>query len=106
MFIPKRYGQSKKTDCPFCGKPAIAQNTQGIPTCPAHKEKPLGEMKCMCGSWLELRQGNWGPYFNCTKCGNLTLAKALARAAPSTQPVQDRKPTHIVVRSDDPLYTD
>lgn len=106
MFIPKRYGESKKMDCPFCNKPALAQNAQGIPTCNAHKEKELGDLKCMCGSWLELKKGDWGPYFNCTNCGNLSFAKAMARATPATQPVNDHKPTHIVVRSDDPLYTD
>jgi hypothetical protein len=106
MFIPKRYGASKKQDCPFCDKPALAQNKQGIPTCAGHKEKALKDMKCMCGSWLELRQGSWGPYFNCTNCGNLSFAKAMARATPQTVPEKKRTPAHITVRSDDPLYTD
>jgi len=112
MFIPKRYGESKKQDCPFCNKPALSQNTQGIPTCAAHKETLLPDVKCMCGSWLELKNGNWGPYFNCTNCGNLSFAKGMARAAPTqsagpqTAPEKKHAPTHITVRSDDPLYTD
>jgi hypothetical protein len=112
MFIPKRYGQSKRQDCPFCNKPALKENTQGIPTCQAHQTTNLPDLKCMCGSWLELRKGDWGPYFNCTNCGNLSFAKAMARSTPapgSQQPQLPEKkntPTHIVVRSDDPLYTD
>ncbi len=111
MFIPKRYGESKRMDCPFCQKPATLNNAQGIPTCLAHKEQQLPDLKCMCGSWLELRQGDWGPYFNCTNCGNLSFAKAMARSTPAPeqqQPAAEKKstPTHIVVRSDDPRYTD
>ena len=111
MFIPKRYGQSKKADCPFCPKPAIAQNTQGVPTCNAHKEQQLPDIKCMCGSWLELRQGDWGPYFNCTKCGNLSFAKGMSRGVPAATPgnaapSKQHTPTHQVVRSDDPRFTD
>lgn len=105
MHIPKRYGQSKRQYCPFCNKPALAHNTQGIPVCTAHKEKNLADIKCACGSWLELRQGNWGPYFNCIKCGNLSFAKGMARGTPAT-PDAKPTPTHITVRSDDPLYVD
>lgn len=111
MFIPKRYGESKKQDCPFCGKAALAQNMQGVPTCLAHKEQKLADMKCLCGSWLDLRQGDWGPYFNCTKCGNLSFSKGMARSTPTETknavlPASQKKPTHITIRSDDPLYFD
>jgi hypothetical protein len=106
MFIPKRYGESKRMDCPFCKKPAITQNMQGVPTCNAHNKEKLPDMKCMCGSWLELKQGDWGVYFNCINCGNLSFAKALARTVTNTAPKKQNTPTHQVVRSDDPLYTD
>ena len=102
MHIPKRYGQSKRMDCPFCQKPATTQNKQGVPTCQAHREKDLPDMKCMCGSWLELKQGNWGPYFNCTNCGNLSFAKGMARSV--SVPQKQNTPTHQVVRSDDPRF--
>jgi hypothetical protein len=77
MYIPKRYGESKRQDCPFCGKKAIAENSQGVPVCIKHKSSAL-DLKCMCGGWLDVRKGKWGPYFNCMKCGNFSFAKGLA----------------------------
>tara|TARA_Y100000310_G_scaffold343091_1_gene449154 strand:+ start:3367 stop:3714 length:348 start_codon:yes stop_codon:yes gene_type:complete len=77
MRIPKRYGQSKKTECPFCGKLPIAKNEQGLDVCIKHKGSFLDEMKCFCGAWLELRDGKYGPYFNCLKCGNLNYRRVM-----------------------------
>lgn len=77
MYIPKRYGESKVDNCPFCGQRAIAVSTQGIPVCLKHKGALLGEMKCACGDYLDLLKGKFGPFFNCMKCGNINLKKAL-----------------------------
>ncbi len=97
MRIPKRYGESKETRCPFCGKLATAKNAQGIPVCAQHKAKSMPEMRCSCGEWLELRTGRFGPYFFCLHCGNINFRKGLDMN-PS---VLDRKPVERVVRSDE-----
>ncbi len=77
MRIPKRYGQSKVDACPFCDKPSTGLNGQGVPVCAAHKDAVLGDLKCVCGSFLELREGKWGVFFTCFRCGNINLRKAL-----------------------------
>lgn len=77
MYIPKKYGQSKINSCPFCGRTAVAENPQGIPVCSKHLKESLPELKCLCGSWLEIRKGKWGPYCQCLNCGNLNLKKVL-----------------------------
>ncbi|MDA1197401.1 MAG: hypothetical protein O2779_05590 [Nanoarchaeota archaeon] len=77
MRIPKKYGQSKVNNCPFCGKQSITQNEQGIPVCVEHNTTSLNDCKCMCGDYLDLRQGKFGPYFTCMNCGNLNFNKGL-----------------------------
>jgi len=77
MYIPKRYGESKIETCPFCGRQSIIKNSQGVPVCKDHKDKNLPEMRCVCGSYLLIQEGKFGVYFNCMKCGNLSLKKVL-----------------------------
>lgn len=77
MFIPKRYGQSKINKCPFCDKDAFFQNSQKIPTCKEHKNKTLNNLKCVCGSWLDIREGKYGVFFTCINCGALNLKKVM-----------------------------
>ena len=77
MYIPKRYGQSKIEKCPFCSKQAMCKNSQGISVCNDHTKKELLDLKCMCGSWLDLRTGKYGPFFVCISCGPVSLSKAL-----------------------------
>ena len=77
MYIPKQYGASKLAVCPFCKRQATTSNEQGIPTCIKHKEDKFPEMKCICGSWLELRQGKYGPFFTCMSCGIINMKKAM-----------------------------
>ena len=38
----------------------------------------MPEIKCTCGSWLELRAGKFGSYFNCLNCGNVNYNKGMA----------------------------
>lgn len=111
MYIPKRYGQSKQSSCPFCGKTAIVQNKQGVPVCVAHRNEQLPEVKCACGKWFELLSGKWGPYFRCINCGNVSWSRGMGmaemqKAAP--QPAQSgaSRPSReeLMVRSDDPRY--
>jgi hypothetical protein len=120
MYIPKKYGESKVENCPFCGKSAVTKNDQGLPVCSTHKLTKLGELKCICGEYLDMRIGKWGVYFICTRCGNINLKKALemnpmitpteARSKDFTlksmkaEPPQKRKVETI--RSDDPRYFD
>ena len=77
MYIPKRYGQSRIENCPFCGKQAVTKNSQGVPVCAEHKNKNLNDLKCACGSWLDVRTGKFGIYFNCINCGNINFKKAM-----------------------------
>jgi endogenous inhibitor of DNA gyrase (YacG/DUF329 family) len=77
MYIPKRYGQSRINNCPFCGKIAVAKNKQSIPVCLAHKDDMLNDLKCVCGEYLDVLEGKWGPYFRCMNCGNINFKKAL-----------------------------
>ncbi len=77
MRIPKRYGQSKVVTCPFCERQAIAKNSQHVPTCIPHKDQIIQEMKCICGSWLDLQISKYGPYFRCFKCGNINWKRVI-----------------------------
>ena len=118
MFIPKRYGESKVDGCPFCGRQAIVKNSEGIPVCNDHKDKTLGDMKCTCGQYLLLQKGKFGPYFNCLKCGNVTLKRALEinpnimhaekakGAIVGSQESQRNESRHQIIRSDDPRFFD
>ena len=73
----KTYGSYKTSSCPFCGKLATSKNEQDMDVCRLHTKTTLPEAKCVCGSWLELRSGKYGPYFNCINCGNVPYNKGL-----------------------------
>lgn len=77
MYIPKQYGQSKISKCPFCGKNAYFHNRQNVPVCKEHKENRINDMKCACGSWLEMKQGKYGVFFVCLSCGPLSMRKVI-----------------------------
>lgn len=77
MYIPKKYGYSKKDYCPFCQKEAMTYNNQKVPVCSAHKTSTLQNMKCVCGKILDLKNGKFGPFFSCLSCGNMSLKKIL-----------------------------
>jgi hypothetical protein len=57
--------------------PGITKNKQGIPVCINHKEDTLDDIRCICGSYLDLKDGKFGPYFNCLNCGNINFRKGL-----------------------------
>ena len=75
MYIPKQYGKSKVETCPFCEEDAFTLNSQRISVCDDHKNALLGDMKCVCGQYVELKQGRYGTYFNCLNCGNINSRK-------------------------------
>lgn len=77
MRFKKVYGQSRDNICPFCGDIATTSNNQKVPVCLAHKTEELLDLKCICGDWLDLKQGKYGPFFVCMKCGNVNFAKGL-----------------------------
>lgn len=115
MFIPKKYGQSKIDKCPFCGKHATIMNKQNVPVCSMHKGEKLDDLKCVCGSTLEMLHGKFGMFFSCTKCGNMNLKKVLEfnSIKPKIQNENFFQPREkmksgkeITVRSDDPRYFD
>jgi len=73
----KRYGESRIDNCPFCGKIAVVKNSQGVPVCQSHRGNKLTDLKCVCGEYLDLSEGKWGPYFRCMNCGNISFKKGL-----------------------------
>lgn len=76
MFLKKTYGQSKVASCPFCGAQATTQNSQNIPVCRNHTNDKMPDIKCVCGEWLDLREGKWGPFYTCFNCGIVNMTKA------------------------------
>ena len=110
MYIPKKYGEYKRTNCPFCDKPATTHNEQKIPVCRIHKEKSLEEIKCICGSYLALEIGSYGPYFSCVNCGNVNFKKGMemrtifVKKTEQAEKKQVQKSAEMTVRSDDPRF--
>ena len=116
MYIPKKYGQSKIDRCPFCQKQATTMNRQKVPVCSSHKEEHLGDLKCACGSTLDILHGKFGIFFSCIKCGNMSLKKVLElntikpkirnENTSYSQKVNPQNRKETMVRSDDPGYFD
>jgi hypothetical protein len=125
MHIPKRYGESRNNVCPFCKRPATVASVDGFPVCVEHKNSSMPEMKCACGSIMDLKNGKFGPFFNCFHCGNVNASKAfeindltksqvivgkpngqvLPKKMDSFAEIPDkRQPKEVVVRADDPFY--
>jgi len=122
MRIPKRYGQSRVENCPFCQKQATTESKQKVPVCTHHKEAVLNEMKCLCGEPLDLKSGKYGVYFTCITCGNINGKKVFeinkvedvsrktsGKKKQSTQPLKKKRiyfPRVETITSDDPRYFD
>ena len=117
MYIPKRYGQSKIDRCPFCQKQSTIINKQDVPVCHEHKNELLDDLKCACGSVLDIQKGKFGVFFSCMKCGNMSMRKML-----EINTIKPRMKTYsksnfennsksadkqtMTVRNDDPRYFD
>ncbi|MBS3176549.1 hypothetical protein J4457_04905, partial [Candidatus Woesearchaeota archaeon] len=124
MYIPKKYGYSKKDYCPFCQKEAMTYNNQKVPVCSAHKTSTLQNMKCVCGKILDLKNGKFGPFFSCLSCGNMSLKKILEvntvqenqgstvqnqsfqnkNSFSKSNDTTNKERKEITIRSDDPRY--
>ena len=76
-YARKVYGNSKEVHCPFCQRLATQKNEQGVEVCHLHLKSVMEEIKCTCGGWLEQRNGKFGAYFNCLKCGNINFQKGM-----------------------------
>ena len=112
----KVYGSSKILSCPFCKRTATQKNEQGLDVCFKHTKGVLQDIKCTCGTWLELRVGKFGPYFHCLNCGNLKYSKAMEikemttpttmfdEPAPSSPQLSE--PKEVTITSDDHQYFD
>lgn len=75
MYIPKKYGKSKVDTCPFCEEQATTLNKQGLTVCRNHVHAVLGDMKCVCKNYLELKTGKFGAFFVCISCGAMNTKK-------------------------------
>lgn len=73
----KVYGSYQTAACPFCGKSAYAKNKDGVAVCADHKNAQFGDMKCVCGSFLEQKTGKFGAFFICENCGPVNMNKAI-----------------------------
>jgi hypothetical protein len=75
--IPKSYTERKLNTCPFCGKDAYTLNKVKLPVCLVHKDTSEPSLKCICGTWVDVRVGKYGSYCYCLRCGNVNLDKIL-----------------------------
>jgi len=100
--MKKVYGQSKSEGCPFCGKQATQMNAQGVSVCREHKSNNL-DLKCFCGSWLDIMKGKYGAYCKCIKCGNVNLRKVLEinDVKQATKQYKEENKKEITVTSDE-----
>ncbi|MFH1682475.1 MAG: hypothetical protein ABIA37_01640 [Candidatus Woesearchaeota archaeon] len=73
--IRKKYGEYQSKTCPFCERRATHKSEQGLDVCHLHLKQNLEEIKCLCGEWLEIMQGKFGPFFRCRNCGCMNLKK-------------------------------
>jgi hypothetical protein len=78
MHLPKRYGQSSISSCPFCGGQAFAKNDQGVPCCTKHKALKMPDVKCICGRWLDQRESKFGVFYTCMECGTVSFSKMMS----------------------------
>jgi len=107
----KKYGQYQILNCPFCTNQATVKNEQKVPVCDVHRKQVLPDLKCSCGSYVELAIGKWGAYFKCLKCGNVPFRRIMElndlKATPikkepvKKEAVKKHVPTETVVRSDE-----
>lgn len=73
----KQYGNYTTDTCPLCGARAYTKNDAGVAVCKAHKNAPMPNWKCPCGSWVDLRSGKYGNYAYCSSCGPQNMRKIM-----------------------------
>jgi hypothetical protein len=114
----KVYGSYKTETCPYCGITATAKNKIGIPVCVKHIGTDSLDIKCVCGSWLDPKDGKYGFFFLCEKCGPVSFARVMEMKgmmkeepkieSPKTQTTEkehdDNKPKEIFITTNDVEY--
>jgi hypothetical protein len=73
----KILGKYKVEECFICSKQATFKNSQGLSVCRDHKNEFLHDAKCLCGDYLDVMTGKYGPFFRCMNCGAINLKKGL-----------------------------
>ena len=105
MRIQKRYGSYQRPECPFCPSQATTKSKEGVPVCTEHKGEKLPDLKCSCGEYVDLKDGKWGPYFSCMKCGNVRFSRIMevndVRPSDKKKPKKEFKPGVTTVSSDE-----
>lgn len=71
------YGSTDISRCPLCGKSALAKTKAGISVCKEHTTFEFPELKCTCKEAMQLKEGRYGPFCICSRCGIMNLRKAL-----------------------------
>ena len=70
------YGTTGIARCPLCGRSALSKNKMGLSVCKDHASFEFPLMKCACGDSLQLKEGKFGPFCICSRCGTINLRKA------------------------------
>jgi hypothetical protein len=91
----KVYGQSSIAACPFCGGASYAKNGQGVAVCMKHKDLNLPDLKCVCGGWLDIREGKFGTFYTCMKCGAINQQKMMLVNADAIRAIAARSMTTV-----------
>jgi len=73
----KVYGSYRKSSCPYCGADAMSKNEIGLSVCKNHIKTDSLDIKCSCGSWLDVKEGKFGTFFLCENCGPIGMGKAM-----------------------------
>ena len=71
------YGTMDVSKCPLCYRQALSKNKAGVTVCQEHADFEFPEMKCACRESLEVKEGKFGAFCVCYKCGTINLRKAL-----------------------------
>jgi len=116
----KVYGSYKTEICPYCRSVATVKNKIGIPVCTKHIGTDSLDIKCVCGSWLDGREGKYGFFFVCEKCGPVSFARAMemksmmkdkeeseienSAAHNHKEEADDKKPKEIFITTNDVEY--
>lgn len=116
----KVYGSYKTETCPYCGITATAKNKIGVPVCTKHISTDSLDIKCVCGSWLDPKEGKFGFFFLCEKCGPVSFSRAMemkgmmkdsknpliedSPAVNREKEPDDKKPKEIFITTNDVEY--
>ncbi len=71
------YGSTDLSGCPVCSKTALAKTKAGISVCKDHVNFEFPDLKCTCKETMILKEGKYGPFCICSRCGIMNLRKAL-----------------------------